>query len=260
MSNAKFAYFNLVTQAETEISLASGGENPFYPLTNLTHPHALKTYRSSGSATAVVVFDFQTPATIDTFLSVGSSIGTLDLTDVLIEANATDSWTSPAFSTSVTDFDYQANFASKFFTAETYRYWRLTLTGTAGYVEVGKIFLGSSVSLTNNNVAIGFEFGEDDLSEVVKGRYGQRFVDEITDVTTLKGSLSLLDKDELDTIKGMFDYCGKSRPVWVVTDPGELIVNNKDMLSGYFYFVDRPRFKNDFFGLYSTSFELEEAK
>ncbi len=114
MSNAKFFYFNFITQDETEITASSGGEDSFYPLTNLKHPHALKTFRSSTSGTSVLVFDFQSAATVDSFLAVGSSLSTLDLTSVTIEANALDSWGSPAFSTTVTDFDYAANFASKF--------------------------------------------------------------------------------------------------------------------------------------------------
>jgi hypothetical protein len=260
MGNAKFCYFNLITQDETEIDLSSGGEDAFYPLTNLMHPHALKTYRSSGSVTAVIVLDFQTAATFDSFLAVGSSIGTLDLTAVTIEANATNVWTSPAFSTTVTDFDYAANFASKFFTAQTYRYVRLTLTGTADFVEVGKLFLGSAATLTSNNVSIGFKTVTRDLSTVDVGRYGQRFIDEITDQRQFTGSIGLMTTTEQATIQAMYDYCGTTRPVWFVLDPDELILANKDVLSGYFYFTERPGFTNDFFGLYSTQFTLDEAK
>lgn len=259
-ANSKFFYFNLITQEETEVEVSSGGENAFYPVSNLKHPHALKTYRSSGSATAVLVFDMQSAVTADHFLAVGSSIGTLDLTAVTIEANPLDVWTSPAFSTTVTDFDYAANFASKSFAAQTYRYWRITLVGTAGYVEVGKLFLGSAVQLASNNVAIGFEFGSEDLSEVVKGRYGQRFIDEITDVKQLKAAINLMTTAEQATIMAMWDYCGKKRPLWIIMDPDEAFIANKDVLSGYFYMGERPRFRNDFYGLYSTEFELEEAK
>ncbi len=260
MGNAKFGYFNFVTQDDTETTVRSGGEDPFYPLSNLKHPHALKTFRSTSSATSVLVFDMQSAATIDSFLAVGSSIGTLDLTAVTIEANALDTWTSPPFSSTVTDFDYSANFASKFFTAQTYRYWRLTLVGTADYVEVGKIFLGSSVSLTSNNIDIGFEHGQRSLSTTVTGRYGQRFIDTIPGVKTFKGSIGLMTMAEQATIEEMYAYCDVSEPVWLVLDPDELIVTNKDVLSGYFYFAERPSFKSDFFGLYSTSFGLEEAK
>ncbi len=260
-SNAKFFYFNLIPQDDTEITVSSGGENPFYPVSNLKHPHALKTFRSTSSATSILVFDFQTAVTADHFLAVGSSIGTLDLTAVTIEANALDTWGSPAFSTTVTDIDYGANFASKAFSAaQTYRYWRITLVGSSGTVEVGKLFLGSAVQLASNNVAIGFEHGERDLSTVVIGRYGQRFIDIITDVKTLKGNIGLMTKAEQETIRAIYAYCGKSLPLWLIMDPDETIVSNKDYLSGYFYFVDRPSFTNDFYGLYSTSFGLEEAK
>ena len=260
MSNAKFCYFNLLVQDETEITVSSGGENPFYPVSNLKHPHALKCFRSSTSDTSVLVFDFQTAVTFDTFLAVGHRLTSLGITAVTIEANALDSWGSPAFSTTVTDFDYTANFASKYFSAQTYRYVRLTLVGTSGYVEVGKLFLGSAVQLTSNNVSIGFEHGSEDLSTVVKGRYGQRFIDSITDVKTFTGTIGLMTIAEQATIRAMYDYCGKSLPLWFIPDPSEIIISNKDVLSGYYYFTDRPKFTNDFFGLYTTKFSLEEAK
>jgi hypothetical protein len=260
MANSKFFYFNYVVQPETQITASSGGEDPFYPLTNLKHPQAVKTFRSNAGATTVLVFDFQTPVTVDSFLTVGSALNSFDLASATIEANALDSWTSPAFSQAVTDIDYEANFASCLFTAQTYRYWRLTMRSNGSYIEVSKLFLGSSVSLTSNNISIGFEHGSTDLSTVVKGRYGQRFIDSITDVKTFKGSIGLMTTSEQDIIRAMYDYCGKSIPVWLVTDPGQTFIANKDVLSGYFYFTERPTFTNDFFGLYSTQFALEEAK
>ena len=259
-SNAKFCYFNLIAQDTTEIAISSGGENPFYPVSNLKHPHALKTFRSSTSVTSVIVLDFQNIVNVQAFLAIGSSIGTLDLTAVTIEANALDIWTSPAFSYTVTDFDYTENFASAFFATQSYRYWRLTLTGTSGYVEVGKLFLGDVTQFTSNNVSIGFQHGREDLSTVVKGRYGQRFIDVITDLKQFKGSIGLMTLAEQATLAAMYDYLGKSTPFWFVPDPDQLIVDNKDRLSGYYYFTERPQFTNDFFGLYSSQFELEEAK
>ena len=261
MAHAKFFYFNHLVQDETEVTVASGGENPFYPVSNLKHPHALKTFRSSSSATAVIVYDFQTAVTFDSFLALAESVtGNLDLTAVTIEANATDSWGAPAFTTTVTDFDYEEGKASKFFTAQTYRYVRLTLVGTSGYVEVGKLFLGPAVQLESNSLAIGLEFGDDDLSQVSVGRYGQRFVDVITDQGELSGEFQLLTKDEAETMRTMFNYCGKTRPVWLMVDPDEGTWNNKYVMTGYFYFTKRPKFRNEFYGLYSAPIDLIEGK
>lgn len=261
MGNAKFCYQNYIVDEDTTCTVSSGGEDPFYPVSNLKHPHALKTFRSSSSATSILVFDMQSAVTCDTFLAVGSSIGALDLTAVTIEANATDVWSAPAFSTTVSDFDYVENFATKVFSAaQTYRYWRLTLVGTSGYVEVGKLFLGSAVQLESNNITFGFEFGRNDISDIQKGRYGQRFIDEITTVKTFKGAIGLMTQAEQTSVQAIWDYCGTSKPLWFVPDPDETFIANKDRLSGYYYFKDQPAFVNDFFSLYSTEFQLEEAK
>lgn len=260
MGNAKFCYANLITEDATEITVSSGGEDPFYPVSNLKSPQAVQCYRSLGSTTAVIVFDFQADVTADTFLAVGNSLNGLDALSITIEANALDIWTSPAFTTTVTDIDVAANFASLFFTAQTYRYWRITVTGSIDYVEVSKWFLGSSLSLVSNNVAIGFEHGSTDISSTEKGRYGQRFIDVITEIKTFKGTIGLMTVAEQAQVAAVYDYCGTTRPLWFIPDPDQLIISNKDALSGYYYFTARPKFTNDFFGLYSTSFELEEGK
>ncbi len=258
MSNARFAYRNNVTNDATDIQISSGGENPFYPLTNLKDPQACKTFRST-DATSVIVFDFGYVANVTCVLALGHSVLGLEFLTCTVEANSHDSWGAPAFSTSLTDIDTEENFASVFFTAKSYRYWRLTFTGSS-YVELGKIFIGDYLELTSNNVAIGFEHGKRDLSTTQKGRYGQRFIDTITDVKGFKGTIGLMTVAEQVSVAEVFNYCGISNPLWFIPDPGEAVISNKDALSGYYYFVERPSFTNDFFGLYSTSFQLEEGK
>ncbi len=261
MSNSKFMYFNLVDQATTGLSVVSGGQDSFYPLSNLQQPQACTTFRSTtGQLTSVILIDCGAASLANAFMAVGSSIGTLELTSVTIEANATTDFTTPAFSTTVTDFDYDNNICSHSFTDTTYRYWQITFEGGSSYVEVANVFLGESQSLTNNNIAIGWTFQNVDRSDVSTGRYGQKYIDRINSQKLITASIRLLDKDEFDVINEMYEYCGRTRPVWLIIDPSELILNNKDFFSGYFYFGQRPAFVNDFYALYSTEFVLEEVK
>lgn len=258
-SNARFAYRNYVMNEGTEVSVSSGGEDPFYPLTNLQDPQICKTFRSTGS-TVVLVFDLQFVANVTCVLGVGHSINGLGFTTCLIEANPLDVWTSPGFSHTMTDIDAGNNFASAFFSAQSFRYWRLTFGGVSDYAEIGKLFIGDYLSFDNNNVAIGFQHGKRDLSTTVKGRYDQRFIDTITDVKTFKGTIGLMTIAEQSDMADVLDYCGTSNPLWFIPDPDQVIVSDKDRLAGYYYLVERPPFTNDFFGLYSVTFDLEEGK
>ena len=160
---------------------------------------------------------------------------------VTIEANATNSWGSPAFSTTVTDFDTEENLASVAFgSTQTYRYWRFTFTSSTAPVEVSNIFLGLKTELTNQGIALGWKFTRIDNTEIVVNRYGQKFIDTSTDIKKIEASMTVLNVTEMESMNDVFDYCGNSKPVWVIVDPSETIVNNKDRFAGMYYFKERP--------------------
>ena len=70
---------------------------------------------------------------------------------VTIEANTTDSFVTPPFSETVTNYDgcWIANF-----TETSYQYWRVTIedaTNTDGYIEIGYAFLGTFLTMPGMN-------------------------------------------------------------------------------------------------------------
>lgn len=70
---------------------------------------------------------------------------------LLLEGNTADAWGAPAFSEAVTyNADKILHYLSS---AQTYRYWRLSVTDTSNtdaYIEIGELFLGSYLELTYN--------------------------------------------------------------------------------------------------------------
>jgi hypothetical protein len=259
-TNSKFFFYNLVTQSPTELEVVSGTENAFFPVSNLKSHHTTDMFRTTTDDDAIVLIDCQTPSDVDSFLICGNSTTNLAVNAITIEGNATSDFSDPAFSISVSDFDFVNGFAHVFFSAQRYRYWRITFAPTSDYVEVSNIFLGTALQLTSNNIALGWEFQNRDLSQSTFSRYGQRYVDKITDQKTVKASIQLMDQAEFESIDEMFQYCGTNKPIWAVIDPSQTF-SSDNRLSGYFFVAgDRPVFSNPFHGLFTTEFNLEEAK
>lgn len=258
MANNKYFDYNLVTQSTT--SITAGSENAQFPASNIADPRATKVFRSeTGTLTTNIVFDFITTESVDSVLMKGHHLDGFGFTgNVTIEANATDVWTSPSFSTTMT-VDHNFNFAYLGFSAESYRYWRITATAASGYLEIGKVFIGSKTELASNNIDYGWSIEERDLSRVQQNKYGQRFIDEITTQKIFKGSISLLDKTDLDTMYGIFDNVGINKPVWLIVDSTEGIVNNLERFAMYGYFDKIPAVKNNAYSLYDMSLQISEA-
>ena len=258
MSGVKYFYYNLVTQSATAITASS--ENALFPASNIADPRSTKVTRTvTGVLTGSYTFDFQTTESVDSVLIKGHHLDGLGFTgNLTIEANATDSWSSPSFTTTLTP-DAAFNFAYKGFTAETYRYWRISATAASGYLEIGKIFIGAELSLASNNIDYGWTLEDKDLSKTQRNRYGQRFVDEITTQKMLKASVNLLNKSELDSMLAMFESVNIRKPVWIVVDSTKTIVNDYERFSMYGYYDKNPVIKNGAFSLYNMSFQISEA-
>lgn len=259
MSGVKYFNYNLVTQPSTVITASS--ENSLFPASNIADPRSTKSFRTVTNTLSVnIVFDFLTEETVDSVLIKGDHInGGFGFSgSITIEAHNADTWGSPSFSTTMTP-DALFGFGYKGFTGETYRYWRISATASSGYAEIGKIFIGEKVELLNNNIGYGWSIENKDLSKVQKNKYGQRFIDEITTQKTIKAKLELLNKDELDTMLAMFDANGISKPVWIVVDSDEIIVNDYEKFSSYGYFDKNPTVANSNFSLYSLSYSISEA-
>ena len=57
----------------------------------------------------------------------------------------------------------------------------------------------------------------------------------------------------------MTDFCGINKPLWMIVDSEEEIVEEKEMFAGYFYFESRPQVTSPFKSLYNTQFTLVGA-
>lgn len=248
---------NLALSLSTTITASNEDAN--FPASNITDPRTTKVWKST-SGTANIVLDFGSALAVDTILVIPSSLTSpaFGYDSITIEAHTSDVWTSPSFSTSLTP-NSTFGFGFKEFTAETYRYWRLTYTVSSGNIEVSKLFIGSATTLTTNGIDFGWSFHEEDRSRVTENRYGQRFVDVINDQKAIAASIKTMNKAELDIVANMFNSHNAGQPLWIVIDTQENNINDLERTAGYFYLKGRPKFINKSLGLYDTSFNLEEA-
>lgn len=254
----KFYSFNLVDQAATTIAASS--EDAFFPTTNLKNHLSTKVYRSVAAITSsTVVFDFKTIEPVNSILIKGNNLDGFGFNSpATIEANPTNEWSSPAFSTTIT-YDANFNLAIKTLaSSESYRFWRLSLTG-GQYVELSNIFIGEYIQLTNNNITFGWGFRTDDRATSSSNRYGQRYLDRVNSQIHMNASFKTLNVTELETLLAMFDYVGESRPLWVIINEAASIINDEERFAGMFFLRSSPSITNLNYRLYDLSFQLREA-
>lgn len=252
----QFLSNNLITTSV----LTASTENAQYPLTNVNVDRRTKTYRSTSNSDNIVI-DLGTAEAVDTFAIVDNWQNGFGVTAITIEANGTDSWGAPAFSTTATlDTTFGVSVAS--FASQSYRFWRIVLTSTLGYCEVANMFLGTASKITTNGVSYNWNYRNRDLSTQSENRYGQKFIDDIgtrKEINNLQ--FQILDKDEQDVIFGVYDYVRTVKPFFIYFPlETDSLSNNDDRYNGMYYFKSEPSFQNVNSGYYNTSLSIEEAK
>lgn len=261
MAHLKFYSYNWAVQDATDITIDVGDVNPFFPLANIKHDFSTKVYRSQDATlTSKIIFDLKGTVPIDTCIIKGHAIDGLGATSMLIEASGSTDFTTPLLSETLTiKNDY--NLAYKLFTETSARYWRITLTNTGDYVELGNIFLGVGTTLDYNNIGFGWTIQNADLTKETSNRYKQKFFDLLNSFKEIKASYKYLTETELLTLNAIFEYHGKSIPVWLFIDnSGDIIgVDDIAFFGGQFRFKNKPEIVNVAYKLYDLEIELEEA-
>ena len=252
----KFLSNNLIEGS----SLTASTENAQYPLSNVNDTRRTKTYRSTSNSDNIVI-DLGSAESIDSFAIVDNWQNGFGVSTLTLEANGTDNWTSPAFTTSIT-LDTKFGVAVKQFSAQNYRFWRLVMTSTLGYCEIANMFLGAATEITTNGVGYNWNYRNRDLANTSTNRYGQEFVDDIGTQKELSGlQFQIMDKDEQDKIFEVYDNNRTVKPFFVYFPlEADGLSNNDDRYNGMYRFSREPSFANINSGYYNTTLGLRENK
>lgn len=253
-----FLYNNHVDSATLTASTADGS----YPATNIQLEPTTKEWRTTAATAQNLVLDLGSAKAVDHIFLVGNALESLNFTSITIEANTSDSWGAPAYSSgAITSFPENKLIVNTGST-QTYQYWRIVIedsTGGATFTGFSNLFLGQSLTLTNNNISREWSLGDAKIADIKTGLHGQRFVTEYNNQKTFNVSYQLLTKDELDSVETMFDFIGVGKPFYFVLDNDEGLINNKEDLSGYFWLNARPIIEHSQFGLYNMEFSFTEV-
>ncbi len=244
---------NFCSEDATDITVSSEDAN--FPSSNLKHPFRSKRWRSTGVTTEWIVYDLQTAEEIDSVVLLWPKEDGIRLSNsatVTIQANATNVWTAPAVSQVLTiNNDYEL--ASHYFaSAQSYRYWRLLIQDVGnpnGFVELGVLWLGKSISI--QNAENGFEFTLIDKSKNAMTDYGHVYTDEYPLLASIKFDYTLLDYTAVQALENAFRINGNHDPVMVVLDADEDVFD-KDHFAVYGKFQSSFSLSHIIFNIFNS--------
>ena len=230
----KFVDLNYCSETATTITASS--QDVSFPSSNLANPLRSKVWRSTGCVSESVTFDFATIVPIDSIVLLWSKENGPKLSSgatITVQANATNVWTSPAYSQVATINNTYSEVSVYPATSQSYRYWRILIADPSnpyGYVELGVAFIGQSIQI--QNAQNGFRYVLTDLSVAQATPFGHSYVDVYPQQASLSFSYANMDYASVQTIENSFRNRGTVKPVLVVLDPSGAVFN-RDHLCVY---------------------------
>ena len=224
---------NFATEPSTSITASS--ENVNFPASNLKHPFRSKRLRTETGVTSLsVVFDLKTAEEIDSVVLLWPKEDGIRLSNtatITVQANATDEWSSPAVSETLS-IDNTYVLASHFFSQpKEYRYWRVVIDDPGnpyGFVELGLVWLGKGLPI--DNMQNGFKFELVDASKTTRTEFGHEFVDEYPLYASIEFSYANMDYDQIEILDNAFRENSVRKPVLIVVDPSEAVFSSNHFL------------------------------
>lgn len=195
----KILYNNLVNNATIDLTT----ENPDYLFsTALIDSRLSRVGRTIDVSDQDVKFTF-TSAVDVTYIAITAHNFTSTAT-IKLQANSSDSWTTPAFETTLTDCGV---WCIDNFTKQTYKYWRLFIdddTNPDGYIEIGYVFLGESLTMPGMNRASILPQKTNSVSS--KSISGQLYGDKRLNYKAAEIKFDCIEESERQIIKTFFNY------------------------------------------------------
>ena len=252
----KFLSNNLVDGA----SIVGSNEDAQYPASNIQHEFRTKVFRSTTNSDNVV-FDLGAIEDVDSIAIVDNWKNGFGISTLTIEANGTDSWGAPAFSTTLT-FDSSFGIGIKEFTTESYRFWRFVMTSTLGYCELSNVFIGTATEILTNGIDYGYGWTSLDLAKKSETRYGQEYIDDIGTKKELSNlAFKVMNTTELDKIFEVYDDRRTVKPFYIkLGDDTNTIISNENRLNGIYKLKSSPRVVSKTIGLWDVTLNVEEQK
>ena len=204
----RIAYTNLIDSGSAPTALT---ENSAYLTSSLQNQRLAKTWRSTSPTAQTIVCNLGSALAVNTIAVLGHNLS--GSAAVTVEAHASDSWGAPSFTTSMT---YNSAAILKFLASnETYQYWRFTLddaTNSDGYVEAGRIWLGTYLTIDPSSL-LNFTVIKRRSDTVVYGRDRQKYATEGVGWREFNLSFPRTSGTALTSVLTMYDTVGNHSSV-----------------------------------------------
>ena len=185
----------------------------------VTRPHLSDVWGCTGDQAAEwLVFDLGAAVAVEGLAVLGHDLDGTE-TGVALEANTADSWTSPAFTLALTVTPGAA--LAAFFTAQTYRYWRLRFTKAqaSDLRTIGRVMLGPAWELSRRPSRGRFRRGWIDPTEVRRTPGGQAHAAPARTLRTLALRWEALAEDDAEELLEAAGTLGVHSPLYAAIDP-----------------------------------------
>lgn len=185
------------------------------PAINLKDQQKSKVWRTTSVADQNVTFDFGAPVSISEFLMTSHNLTSGAVITIL--GNTSNSWGSPTFSQTVT---WHRLMMIKRFAVQNLQWWRIRIQdagNTAGFLEVGRMFLGSYYSPALN-YSWDWQRILNDPSTKTRSLGGQESVNLKQHFRTYSINLSHENLTDMDAIESMFDEIGIGKDIFIAFD------------------------------------------
>jgi len=251
---------------DPSVTITATSEDSNFPASNLARYSRSRVWRSSSVATAQrVVFDLKTAEEIDSFAILfnpiqGEGVKLSDTATVKLQANATDSWASPALEVTLSVDDTYGVITHFFSAPESYRYWAVEITDTGnayGYIEIAKVILAKATQL-GQTPEIGFVDSLDDQSKVTETPYGHRYADVYPTRRGFEFDYAAMTEGDIEALQSIFRRVGAVTPIALALDPTATLFDRERFFL-YGYLDDKFQSKNRFYSYFDSGLKLVEA-
>ena len=256
MSGIKFLYENFVDQSH--LSLTAGSENAQFPLNNILNDSTVIKFRSQNN-TCTVLIDMQQTRTINIVAIANDAIDQIGITSVIVKTSLTTDFTSSTARSLIINPEQGIGFVE--FTDEAKRYVQIQIIGNGTYCELGKVFVGQSLQLSQQSISVdSFKYGYQERSNSQINDYGQKFINKRNKQKNIGGNLKYCNQVEQLALDDMFIYVGTSLPLWMILDPdSNAITEGASKLTIYGYLESMPDWSADGGQHYSTSIKINQV-
>jgi hypothetical protein len=181
---------------------------------------------------------------------------------IKLQANHTDTWTTPPWETTLTYHDFSLFKTSDAGLADDdYRFWRVLIEdqNPNGYVEVGAFMLGEFFNPVRGRVQFPLDISQEDRTTVVFSEGGQSY----SDIKPKTASYSIkwfgLQKADIEYIEDQWARYGKGVPFFASVDSTETFTTDAERRVIFCSFVNEPSFTLERPDVWSCTFILKEA-